>query len=71
MKPLAEKVAEIYTWLDLQIENLNSNCSACGSCCDFAAYDHKLFVTTGELIYLKENLDEETIKKNAHRCLPL
>ena len=63
MKTVADNVAEIYTWLDSQIKNLKGDCSACGTCCDFAAYDHKLFVTTPELIYLKENLDEETIKK--------
>ena len=62
-KSIAEKITEIYSWLDLQIKKLNTDCSAYGDCCDFAAYDHKLFVTTPELIYLKENLDKETIKK--------
>ena len=62
-KNIADKVAEIYAWLDSQIENLKGDCSACGNCCDFATYDHKLFVTTPELIYLKENLDKKTIKK--------
>ena len=59
MKSIADKVVEIYAWLDSQIKNLNGDCSACGDCCDFAAYDHKLFVTTPELIYLKENLDKK------------
>ena len=62
-KTIANKVAEIYTHLDSQIKNLNSDCAACGNCCNFAAYDHKLFVTTPELIYLKETITEETIKK--------
>ena len=62
-KTITAKVAEIYVWLDSQIKNLKGDCSTCGNCCDFASYDHKLFVTTPELIYLKENLDKETIKK--------
>jgi len=60
-KIIAAKVAQIYIWLDSQIKNFNNDCKACGNCCDFATYDHKLFVTTPELIYLKQNLDN--IKK--------
>ena len=70
MKTVAEKIAEIYTKLDSQIGNLNGDCSACGNCCDFATYDHKLFVTILELIYLKENLDKETIKKMPTNVCP-
>jgi len=64
---LLKRVAEIYNWLDSQIRqysDLAGVCDACGKCCDFdgQAFDHRLFVTTPELIYLAANLDAENIK---------
>jgi hypothetical protein len=56
---LVRRVAEIYRWLDLQIGNndsLSGVCEACGKCCDFDNFDHRLFVTTPELMYLSANL---------------
>jgi len=70
---LLKRVAEIYDWLDLQITNnsdLAGQCRACGQCCDFdkrgpaaeQGFDHRLFVTTPELMYLAANLGAESIK---------
>lgn len=62
---IAEKVAEIYEWLDSEIEKnkaLLTECSACGRCCDFENFDHFLFVANPELIFLKQNLKNEKIK---------
>ena len=62
---IAQKVAEVYNWLDSQIKNspvLAGKCKACGKCCDFNEYDHRLFVTTPELIYLQMALDKDKIK---------
>jgi Fe-S-cluster containining protein len=56
---VAEKVSEIYEWLDEQIasnKNSTDGCAACGRCCNFKEFDHLLFVTTPELIYLKNSL---------------
>jgi len=55
-----KKVAEVYDWLDLQISNngLAGQCDACGRCCDFApeqGFDHRLFLTPPELMYLAAN----------------
>ena len=52
---LLEKVAEIYNWLDTKIRDnnkLTGQCKACGKCCDFDKFDHHLFVTPPELMYL-------------------
>ncbi len=52
---LLQKVAEIYNWLDTQIRDnnkLTGQCKACGKCCDFDKFDHHLFVTPPELMYL-------------------
>jgi len=62
---LIKKVAEIYDWLDLQLAEhaeLAGNCDVCGRCCDFDSFDHRLFVTTPEVMYLAANLDSEDIK---------
>jgi hypothetical protein len=56
---LIKKVAEIYDWLDLQIHKnseLAGKCIACGECCDFSKFDHRLFVTQPEVMYLAANL---------------
>ncbi|MHC4636252.1 MAG: YkgJ family cysteine cluster protein [Planctomycetota bacterium] len=37
-------------------------CSACGKCCDLKKFDHRLFVTTPELIYLATKLNTKTLK---------
>lgn len=69
---LIKKVAEIYEWLDLQVNNnrdLAGVCSACGKCCDFEGFGHKLFITPPELFFLKVNLGGESLKlMKAGRC---
>lgn len=71
-KQLVEKVASAYNWLDLQIQNNCENagsCDACGKCCDFDSYDHRLFITTPELMYLVANIGAEKIKQmTTSRC---
>jgi Fe-S-cluster containining protein len=62
---LVQKVTEIYNWLDSQIgkqSNLAGRCDACGRCCDFKGFDHRLFVTTPELLYLAANVGAENTK---------
>ena len=70
--PLFERVAEIYKWLDLQICEAGDSagvCEACGKCCDFAQFDHHLFVTTPELMYLAAKTGAENIKQmTTSRC---
>ncbi len=62
---LLKRVAEIYSWLDSQIrDNTNSVnlCRACGRCCNFDTFDHHLFVTPPETMYLAAKLGSENIK---------
>ena len=61
---LCDKVAEIYDWLEAQIAGINEQnlCRTCGKCCDFESYDHCLFVTGPELMYLAENIGQENIR---------
>lgn len=62
---MLERVAEVYDWLERQIrqnDSLSGTCKSCGDCCDFEAFDHRLFVTLPELAYLTAYLDAEKIK---------
>jgi Fe-S-cluster containining protein len=60
---LLHEVTEIYDWLDSHIsEKLSGKCDACGRCCDFIAFDHRLYVTVPELLYLAAKLNVDTLK---------
>ena len=62
---LLERVAEVYEWLDLQIRSGGERagaCRSCGDCCDFEAFDHCLFITPPELMYLAASSDCGTVK---------
>jgi Fe-S-cluster containining protein len=67
-----DTVAEIYDWLDLQIRKFPDSagtCKACGRCCDFAQFDHHLFVTTPELVYFVSKLGGGNIRPlTTSRC---
>jgi Fe-S-cluster containining protein len=67
-----ERVAEIYGWLDSQIrQDISSagRCTACGKCCDFETSDHRLFVTTPELMYFSTKLAPQAQKEmTTGRC---
>jgi Fe-S-cluster containining protein len=70
---LIQKVSDLYLWLDEQTQNselkTQNFCNACGNCCDFDSYGHRLYVTTAELMYLAEQIGKENIKPMiAGRC---
>ena len=68
---LLRKVAEIYNWLDMQVRrdtDLAGTCEACGRCCDFDEFGHRLFVTPPELMYLAANLGAGFEPMPAERC---
>lgn len=61
---LLRKVAEIYDWLDSQIHKnsaLAGFCDVCGKCCNFEGFDHRLFVTTPEMIYFAAKVGDENV----------
>lgn len=62
---LLQAVAEVYEWIDWQVRgngNLAGHCRACGDCCDFARFDHRLFVTPPEMIYLAAKVGVENLR---------
>lgn len=62
------QVKLIYDWLDNNIKSLNNECSACGKCCNFESFGHKLFITSPELLYFSENLN--LLRKMTGGCCP-
>jgi hypothetical protein len=59
---LFAEVEKIYNWLDSQILKypaLAGQCKVCGACCDFGRFEHHLFVTTPELMYLAAKLGDK------------
>jgi hypothetical protein len=68
---LLKRVAEVYQWLDEQInKNISSDdlCTACGRCCNFADFDHSLFVSSPEIIYFHEKVGPETRPMTLEKC---
>ena len=62
---LLEEVAALYDWIDAQAKQdpaRAGRCRACGACCDFPAYDHRLFVTPPEMAYLAAKLGTHEFK---------
>jgi hypothetical protein len=54
---VVEAVTRLYAWIDEQVAaavDPRTDCHACGRCCDFAGYDHQLYVTTPEWLYFRE-----------------
>ena len=46
---IIDDVQKIYQYIDSQTPQ--TPCKACGRCCDFESFSHKLFITTPELIH--------------------
>jgi len=69
---LLGEVAALYEWLEAELRehaDQAGQCNACGACCDFVGYDHLLFVTPPELIYLAEKLGVTSLRKvDSGRC---
>lgn len=69
---LVEAVAAVYEWIAAQQigqPHRAGQCNACGACCDFPAYGHRLYVTPPELIYLAAKLNVDRLEPMpAGRC---
>jgi len=58
---ILEAISEIYQTLDKQLDAADHSCKACGNCCDFETFGHRLYITTPELLYFKIRLTENHI----------
>ncbi len=65
---IADAVGRIYRGIDEQIGAESNPCRACGKCCDFDAYGHRLYVTGPEMIYFIAKVDSEIKAMPAGIC---
>ena len=65
---IIERVESIYQWIDQQLSQLDTSCRACGNCCDFESFGHKLYITTPELLYFQHHLEEPVKAMTADIC---
>ena len=73
MENLIEKVAEIYNRIAEQQQanrQLAGDCRSCGKCCNFAEFDHRLYVTPTEIDYLAFYIGKENIKPMQNGICP-
>ena len=69
-KKICAAVQQVYDFIDSQTAALENSCTACGKCCDFENFDHKLFVTSTELIYFANRIAPEKIKPMQNGICP-
>ncbi len=50
---IIKEVSVVYRWVDEQVALLDNSCRACGECCDFETFGHRLYVTTPELMHFQ------------------
>ena len=51
-------VEDVYSRLDEELPVFDrGECSRCGQCCRFDEFDHRLFVTTPEMIYFRSHIN--------------
>jgi Fe-S-cluster containining protein len=71
-KEIIRRAEAIYKWLDEQIAehpDVAGKCEACGKCCDFESFGHRLFVTTPEMIFFAEKIGSKNLKQmTTGRC---
>lgn len=65
---IIKEVSEIYQWLDAELAKLDRSCRACGDCCDFEAFGHRLYVTTPELMYFAEHVGPSIKEMSSGVC---
>ena len=62
LSQIIQEVDAVYQCLDEQLAKMDSSCRACGDCCDFESFGHKLYVTTPELVYFQHFLNPKEMK---------
>lgn len=53
---LLKEVEAIYQALERDLTRESTLCQACGHCCDFESFGHRLYLTTPELLYFAHHV---------------
>lgn len=65
---IIEEVEAIYRWIDERVAGIGSKCKACGNCCDFEVFGHRLYVTTPELMHFQQTVGPDIKDMPADVC---
>lgn len=68
---LLKEVKSLYDWLDAENEKAcnQDTCNQCGQCCEYETFGHEIYITSLEVLYLKEHLPPGELKSAmAGRC---
>ncbi len=74
MRKNEEIIAEIgllFAWLDEILASHKAkagDCTACGKCCDFDAFGHRLYVTHAEMLYFAEKMGNKLKEMPSGKC---
>jgi Fe-S-cluster containining protein len=70
---LIDSVRQIYDQIDTAGKNspaLSGKCSACGKCCSFESFGHRLYITPPELDYLAFHIGKGNIRSMKNGVCP-
>ncbi len=65
---IAASLQQVYNWIDAEVKKNTATCDACGKCCNLQTYDHRLYVTSPEMIHFTANVT--TLKKMSNGTCP-
>ncbi len=58
---IVDAVGRLYCQLEASLSSSPMPCKACGQCCDFESFGHRLFLTPPERIYFQVGLTQNNI----------
>lgn len=56
LEQVLDRVRQVYDDLAVEAKKIEPVCRACGTCCDFDRYGHRLYLTTPEMLYFLHHL---------------
>jgi Fe-S-cluster containining protein len=68
---IVAEIGHLYAWLDIILDSHKveaGDCSACGKCCDFDAYGHRLYVTHAEMLYFSQKMGGNLKSMPSGKC---
>ena len=70
---IADKVKDVYDWIHEQLDEKlteDESCQACSKCCNFTEFEHRLYITTPELMYFRIKMGRDNLKEMSTGTCP-
>jgi Fe-S-cluster containining protein len=68
---IVHEIGLLYAWLDEILASHEAeagDCTACGQCCNFDAFGHRLYVTHAEILYFSKKMGGNLKEMPSGRC---